>query len=236
MPYRLLESFKRTFDGQPYLHRRSTLGDGIAVQLYEDLLEISRSSTYVTRVTDGSHVVNRANRRRGIVARRGDGTFGELIPGAEPVIEPGFRVPRGPVATVELGIEVKILAKAMLKQIDRVITDLQKQVEHFRRGAGNPICVAVIGINHAAQYTSYEGDRIYPTDGRRYAHPSDEASDAEQRIRGEVGPHYDETVILRFRASNVAPYPFAWVNHANTQLDYGAALIRISREYDARFR
>ena len=50
--------------------------------------------------------------------------------------DPGFAVARGPVATVEIGVEVKILAKAMIKQIDRVIGDLVKQVTHFRRGAG----------------------------------------------------------------------------------------------------
>jgi hypothetical protein len=43
-------------------------------------------------------------------------------------------------------------------------------------------------------------------------------------------------LILRYRATNAAPYPFEWVNREATELDYGAALTRISREYDKRFR
>ena len=54
----------------------------------------------------------------------------------------GYLVARGPIATVEIGIEVKILAKAMIKQIDRVINDLRNQVVQFKRGGGNPICIA----------------------------------------------------------------------------------------------
>ena len=59
-------------------------------------------------------------------ARRGDATFGEIIPGETPVVEPAIRLTRGPIATVEIGVEVKILAKAMIKQIDRVINDLSE--------------------------------------------------------------------------------------------------------------
>ena len=69
----------------------------------------------------------------------------------------------------------------MIKQIDRVIGDLLKQVAHFKRGAGNPIYVGIVGINHAAAYTSYEGHRAWPTDGMaRYRHPVQEASQANR--------------------------------------------------------
>jgi hypothetical protein len=68
-----------------------------------------------------------------------------------------FVVARGRVATVEIGVEAKILAKAMIKQIDRVINDLVGQVGHFKRGLGNPICVGIVGINQAEVCTSYEG-------------------------------------------------------------------------------
>jgi hypothetical protein len=54
------------------------------------------------------------NKRKGIEARRGDGTFGELILGERAVVDPGYKVARGPVANVEIGVEVKILAKAMI--------------------------------------------------------------------------------------------------------------------------
>ena len=65
---------------------------------------------------------------RGVAARRGDGTFGEIIPGEAPILDQGYLVARGPIATVEIGVEVKILAKATIKQIDRVINDLRNQV------------------------------------------------------------------------------------------------------------
>ena len=45
----------------------------------------------------------------------------------------------------------------------------------------NPIYVGIVGINHAAVYTSYEGHRAWPTDGMaRYRHPVQEASEANR--------------------------------------------------------
>jgi hypothetical protein len=81
----------------------------------------------------------------GIARRRGDGTFGELVPSATPVREPELVVNRGPVATIEIGVETKILAKAMIKQIDRVIGDLVRQTEEFKKRGGTPICVGLVG-------------------------------------------------------------------------------------------
>ena len=49
------------------------------------------------------------------------------------IVEKDFVVARGPTANIEIGVEAKILAKAMIKQIDRVIGDLQRQVMMFRR-------------------------------------------------------------------------------------------------------
>lgn len=49
------------------------------------------------------------------------------------IVDPGYIVARGPIATVEIGVEVKILAKAMIKQVNRVINDLRDQVSQFRR-------------------------------------------------------------------------------------------------------
>ena len=237
MSYRLLDKFRDTFEGQPYLHRRSNLGDLIALELFEDLIELggSASGALTERVAERSRVVNRANRRRGVVARRGDGTFGERVPSAEAVMEDGYAVARGQLATVEIGIEVKILGKAMLKQIGRVASDLGEQVEQFRRGGGNPICVGIVGINSASQYVSFEGDRSYPTDGTKYKHPSQEAEAIERRLMGNARPHFDEFVILRFRATNLEPFPFEWVDPSATEDDYAASLVRISRAYDERF-
>ena len=112
---------------------RFSLGDFVAMHLYEDLYKVAKSRLLTKRIEAQERVLNVQNRRRGIEARRGDGTFGELVPGFTPIQDPGFKV-----ATVEIGIEVKILAKAMIKQIDRVIGDLRKQVEQFPRGASRP--------------------------------------------------------------------------------------------------
>lgn len=238
MLYQLLDEFKRTFEGTRYLHRNASLGDRIAHQLYEDLYAVEKSVLLRSRIESRECVLDVANRRQGIKARRGDGTFGELVPGAEPGIAPGFSVARGPIANVQVGIEVKILAKAMIKQLDRVTSDLLGQVAHFKRGQGQPICLGVVGINHADHCISYEGDRAYPTDGRLRKHPIQEAGDAEKRLLANVAEaeqKFDQFLILRYRATNEDPYRFHWVDFDQTFLDYGAILTRICREYDRRF-
>jgi len=234
--HRLLKEFRGLFAGVKYEHRRSNLGDFVAMHLYEDLVAIHKSNRYVLSVESMSRVLNAQNKRKGIEARRGDGTFGELIVGEKPLIDPGYKVARGPVATVEIGVEVKIPAKAMIKQIDRVKSDLATQVQHFkhRAGSSNPICVGVVGINYAAVATSYEADRVYRTDGAKYKHPIQEAGEACLRLE-KVSPLYDEFLILKYRASNEPPYPFEWVNESDTRQEYAAALIRISNEYQHRF-
>ena len=149
--HRLLVEFRRLFEGTKYEHRRSNLGDFVAMHLYEDLVAIKKSDRYVLSVENMSRVLNVQNKRKGIEARRGDGTFGELIVGEEPVIDPGYKVARGPVATIEIGVEVKILAKAMIKQIDRVKSDLANQVAQFQTSGGLQqahLC-GIVGINHA---------------------------------------------------------------------------------------
>ncbi|MBI4703116.1 MAG: hypothetical protein HY744_18520 [Deltaproteobacteria bacterium] len=233
--YELLEAFRALFEGKPYYHRSSTQGDLVACRLYEDLYTVGRSRLLRSRIAEHERVLNRANKRQGIVARRGDGTFGESIPNIVAVVEPGFAVARGPIANVEIGAEVKILAKAMIKQIDRVRNDLVGQVGQFKRGAGNPICVGIVGINHADYCVSYEGTRAFRTDGGKYTHPCQEAAEAEKRLRNDAAPTFDEFLFLRYRATNEAPYPFAWVHYDRTLKDYGAVLTRISRTYDSRF-
>jgi hypothetical protein len=136
---------------------------------------------------------------------------------------------------IEIGAETKILAKAMIKQIDRVIGDLIRQADEFKKTGGNPICVGIVGVNFAPTYTSYEGAREWPTDGKKHKHPDQEAPAAERRLLDRAAPRFDEFQLLRFRATNVAPFPFEWVDLDNTTKEYGALLIRISREYDRRF-
>jgi len=207
------------------------------MHLYEDLINIKRSSKLIDAVINRKdRVLNVQNKRRGITARRGDGTFGELIPGEMPITDKSYLVARGPIATVEIGIEVKVLAKAMIKQIDRVINDLRNQVVQFKRGGGHPICVAVIGINQAESTVGYEGDRPFPTTGKHgFLHPFQEAPEAERRLRAEAAPEFDEFLVLRFKAKNAPPYPFEWVNYNETRLDYAAVLSRISARYQQRF-
>ena len=207
------------------------------MHLYEDLVAIQRSPKLIdAAVHRKERVVNVQNKRRGVAARRGDGTFGELIPGESAITDPGFLVARGPIATVEIGVEVKVLAKAMIKQIDRVINDLRNQVVQFRRGGGNPICVAVIGINQADHTVSYEGERPFPTTGKAgFPHPSQEAPEAERRLRAEAASDFDEFLVLRFKATNEPPCPFEWADYHSLRLDYAAALSRIGARYQQRF-
>ncbi len=235
MSYRLLDRFCALFDGIKYRHRDSSLGDSVAWCLPEDLYALHLSPKLNARIEDGSRVLNLQNRAHGVSARRGDGTFGELIPHDRAERLTGFAVARGPVATVEIGTEVKILAKAMIKQIDRVIGDLAKQATAFRAAGGNPVCVGIVGINHAERYVSYEGERPWPTDGRTYKHPIQEAAGAERRLRSAVTSGFDEFLILRFRAWNDPPYRFEWIDERQAERDYGAVLTRAARKYEARF-
>jgi hypothetical protein len=109
----------------------------------------------------------------------------------------------------------------------------------FKRGGGEPICIAVIGINQAESTVGYEGDRPFPTTGKQgFLHPYQEATEAERRLQVEAAPKFDEFLVLRFKATNAPPYPpypFYWVNYSETRLDYAAALSRISARYQQRF-
>ena len=233
--FALLRTFRDLFQGRKYEHRNSTLGDLVAGQLYEDLVTLARSPKLVARVTARQCVVNVGNKAVGKKSRRGDGTFGEIVPTAIALTAEGLLVARGEIANIEIGAETKILAKAMIKQIDRVIGDLIRQVEEFKKTGGQPICVGIVGVNYAASYTSYEGEREWPTDGRKHKHPFQEAPEAESRILAKAAPAFDELQILRFRATNIAPFPFEWADLTQTEKEYSALLVRLSREYDRRF-
>jgi hypothetical protein len=236
LEFRLLREFERLFEGHMYRHRSSNQGDWVATHLYEDLMAIGRSAKLAGAVRQRRGVLNVQNRRRGVAARRGDGTFGEIIPGEVAIVDSGYVVARGPIATVEIGVEVKILAKAMIKQIDRVINDLRNQVSQFRRGGGNPICVGIVGVNRAERCVSYEGDRAFPTTGHSgFMHPYQEAPEAEHRLVADAAPAFDEFLVLRYRATNEPPYSFEWVNYKDARLDYAAALTRICTRYQQRF-
>jgi len=235
VPYKLLDRFRDLFEGKEYRHRRSNLGDQVASYLYDDLVDLGRSRKLVAAARLQSHVINMANVTVGKSARRGDGTFGERVPNVAAVVVPEHLVAFGEVATVDVGIEVKILAKAMIKQLDRVGTDMLNQAAEFRRHGGTPICIGIVGINHAGAYTSYEGDREWPTDGKKAPHPVQEAAQAERRLLPRIQAAFDEVIVLRYRATNIAPFPFSWLNAVETEKQYAASLVRISREYEKRF-
>jgi hypothetical protein len=234
--FALLRTFREIFEGKKYNHRNSTLGDFVASHLYEDLVALNRSPSLTARVHQHERVVNVGNKTVGKPSRRGDGTFGELVPTAIAITESGMLVARGEVANIEIGVETKILAKAMIKQIDRVIGDLVRQIEQFKKTGGNPICVGLLGVNFASCYTGYEGAVEWPTDGRKHKHPIQEAQDAESRVLAQAAPAFDEFQVLRFRAQNTEPFDFEWVDYARTAKEYGALLVRLSREYDQRFK
>lgn len=237
MTYKLIERFCGLFEGQIYRHRASTNGDSVAVELFEDLLDLGRSSTFVARANSGSRVVSTKNLVTGRESRRGDGSFGELLPNLHPSTVDDFQVARGPIANIEIGVETKILAKAMIKQIDRVMSDLENQARVFRSAGGSPICIAVVGINQATEYLSYEGDRTFLTEGTSgYRHPSQECAEAERRIRQRISSIYDELIVLPFVATNQPGHNFRWVDEQSVSNSYGASLIRISQEYDRIFK
>lgn len=90
--------------------------------------------------------------------------------------------------------------------------------------------VGFVGVNFAAAYTSYEGEREWPTDGHKHKHPSQEAKDAERRVWQLTAPKFDEFQILRFQSTNVPPFPFAWIDFEQTAKEYSAMLVRLWRE------
>ena len=235
MAYKLLEEFRKLFDGNKYKHRDSTLGDHVASFLFEDLYDLGRSVKFVSAVSSQDRVINKKNMAVGKKSRRGDGTFGVKVPHIIAVTIPDHSVALGEVATIEIGAEVKILAKAMIKQIDRVCTDMVNQVSEFKKHGGNPVCVGIVGINRAKSYTGYEGTKRWPTNGKTHKHPYQEADEAEKRLVARVQAHFDDFILVRFSATNTRPYDFSWVNESQTENEYAAALVRISSEDESRF-
>ena len=236
---KLLDAFEAVFSGQVYKHRSSTVGDALSLTVFEDLYDLGRSASYVRGVDARDLVVNTENKVTGRRTRRGDGTFGERLVSVEPATADGFEVARAKTADVRIGVEVKILATAMIKQIDRVIGDLRKQARQFERVTPEAISVAIVGVNHAETYRSYEGpDRYYDKPGPTGVAPAAEADDAAARLLD--GTHgaasaYDEFVVVHFSAENKGSFPFEWPRYSETANAYAAALQRASRAYDQRF-
>ena len=245
----MLSAFESLFKGKPYQHRASNQNDLICAEFFEDLFILGKSPKLVARIAGKQTVVNTGNKVHGVKARRGDGTFGELVPGEVPSQSKDYLVSRGIIATIEIGAECKVLSKAMIKQIGRVMNDMRDQVAQFRRGTGSkPITVAIVGVNHAEYTVGYEGSQTWKTGWverlnaatgkvkRQYhKHPIEEAAEAIKRLNEEVRSHYDEMFVLRYKATNETPYRFEWVDLPGTQRDYATVLTKVSRAYEQRF-
>jgi hypothetical protein len=229
--YKLLSAFENVFRGHVYRHRSSTIGDGIAAFVFEDLIALRQSPKLLQRVKEHEVAVNTGNQIKGKKGRRGDGTFGRVVPGQVLLAEPGFEVRRGNVANLEIGTEVKIGATKLIAQVDRVINDLTKQAHIFLNHNPHALKMAIIGVNSAESYTGHEADREY----QAKVPPAREAAEFAGRIERLAGPHYDELLILNFRATNTHPYEFEWVNTHDTQQLYGSILVRLSAQYEQRF-
>jgi hypothetical protein len=112
------------------------------------------------------------------------------------------------------------------------VNDLRGQVAQFKAKHGQPITIGIVGINRANQYVSYEGEKEWPTTGiGRHKHPYQEADETESRLLSLAAPHFDEFLILQFKATNSPPFPFSWVDPHKTNLDYGAVLARVSGRF-----
>lgn len=229
----LFRALAAIFTGKVYRHRASNQGDLLARYFYEDLYALPSTSPFHVRVAGHDGVVNTTNVVPGRPGRRGDGTFGERLVSVEPVLDPGFRVAAGLTANVQIGVEVKILATAMIKQIDRVMGDLEKQARRFRASNPDAVAVGIVGVNHASEYASYEGERTFLKAGSQA--PAAEAPKAIARLSA-VRPHFDELLILPFEATNIEPFPFRLLQARATSDAYAAALQRTLGLYGRRFR
>lgn len=243
MQLQLLERFEQLFRGTVYNHRVSTNGDLVSLELFEDLLSLDRSDLLSRRISDQTHVVNTLNRTLGRIARRGDGTFGELVPTESPKVVAGYKVARGPTATLEIGAECKVICVAQNRQVDRVCNDLKSQVEAFKSVNRNAVCIAIVGVNRAGVYRSIEGAkkprsewRITRTTGSgSYLHPAQEAATTIATLNARVASLFDEFLLFEFLATNDDPFDFSWHNEQAVRQSYSSALTRIARNYAQRF-
>lgn len=228
--YRLLQAFRSTFERVVYKHRNSTVGNRIGRELFEDLVRHEVSAALLDHVRDRRCVVSRGGKIHGRLIRRNDSVFGRPPAGvvvAAPMSR--FAVPEGAVAEPRIGCEVKILAKAQLKQIDRVLSDLENFALRMNRLNRKCVNVAVVGVNHESDYVGYEGERTF-----RGRLGREEPAAVIGRLAG-LSDYYDELLILGFRATNQDPFPFRWIGPRKIELDYGAALTRVGERYQERF-
>ncbi len=109
LEFQLPTEFRRLFEGKIYKHRDSSQGDFVAMHLYEDLITINRSSKLIDAAIDRKdRVLNAQNKRRGVCgAAWGWDLWRDHPRRGHAITDKGYLVARGPIATVEIGIEVK---------------------------------------------------------------------------------------------------------------------------------
>ena len=231
--FRLLERFRQTFLGHPYIHRNSSLGNRIGRELFEDLVTHGKSARYAKDIEEHRGVANRGGKIHTPKAiRRNDSIFGHPPAGVKLRPAPAeFTVMEGPVAEPLVGCEVKIIAKSQLKQLDRVINDLDGFSKRMKSLNKRCINVAIVGINHQSNYVGFEGKVQWHHELR-----AEEPKTVARRVQEELIDLYDELLIFPFTATNQPPFPFAWLSARRADLDYGAALTRIGILYKRRFR
>ncbi len=229
--YHLLQAFREAFEGTVYKHRISTTGNKIGRELFEDLFRHLVSPLYVDNVRTGACVVSRGGGIHGKLIRRSDSVFGRPpagLPGKKGT--PEYAVVEGTVAEPRVGCEVKILAKAQLKQIDRVINDLEGFALRMKRLNKKCINIAVVGVNHEPNYVGFEGVREF-----RHRLREDEPPVVMNRL-AVLATSYDEVLLLSFKATNQLPFPFSWGGARKVELDYASVLTRVGERYQERFR
>lgn len=104
-------------------------------------------------------------------------------------------------------MEVKVIAKSRLKQIDRVINDLKGSAILLKEKSAGAVTVGIAAVNFSEIYTGLEGEREFPTDLK----PESAVREAEAtsaRLEQFAAPCFDEFLLFRFRATNRSPYPF----------------------------
>lgn len=250
--YRVLDVFANLFHGRIYNPRSSTQNNAICQAFFEDVYSLGRSKTFVLRCDQGTHVVNARSEVHGISVRHGDGTFGERVPSAEPKRISRFAVPEGALSTLEIAIEVKVLSVALRKNQGNRLAELSHQLDAFKRAARvdnqRPlITIALVFLNAAERFAAIEGHqsslkggppaRITIADGITRKSPAQEAATTEAffvREMQQIGYRYP--LILKYRATNEPPYPFAWADQARTVADYSNVLTNVCLDYENLFR
>jgi hypothetical protein len=201
MTYKLLDQFPELFAGKAYLHRISNQGDIVASYLFEDLYDLGRSKKFCDTVQKQERVANIKTSKSGKTKRTWRRDFWGESSTAAAVLPPGLSVAIGDVATIEIGTEVKILAKAMIKQLDRVGTGWMTKPRNSARTAISYLCWN-LGRELRSLFTpAMKQPKVWPTDGKTYRILFRRLPTQSVVLWRALSLQYDEILVLRFRAT-----------------------------------